>query len=154
VTTKMRTLRDLSLVEASVPKTATFDEAAALLRSESVSTVAVVDEHGTVVGLFGESDLLRGLFPGYLGELHHTAFTEDDRALLDRRADEVRGEAIAKHMHKPVTIDADASALHIAERFLHSDFGALPVIESGKFVGMLGRADFCRAVLRRFGSSE
>lgn len=150
----MKSLRDLPLVEASVPETATFDDAATVLRSQSVSTIAVVDEGGTVVGLFGESDLLRGLFPGYLAELHHTAFTEDDRGLLDRRADEVRGEAVAKHMHKPVTIDADASAIHIAERFLHCDFGALPVVEKGKFVGMLGRADFCRAVLRRFGSSE
>ena len=150
----MKSLRDLPLVEASVPKTATFDDAAAILRSQSVSTIAVVDEGGTVVGLFGESDLLRGLFPGYLAELHHTAFTEDDRGLLDRRADEVRGEAVAKHMHKPVTIEADASATHVAERFLHCDFAALPVVQQGKFVGMLGRADFCRAVLRRFGSSE
>jgi CBS domain-containing protein len=150
----MTSLRDLPLVEASVAKTATFEDAAALLRSKSVSTIAVVDEHRTVVGLFGESDLLRGLFPGYLGELHHTAFTEDDRALLARRADQVRDEAIAKHMHKPVMIDAGASAIHIAERFLHCDFGALPVVEEGKFVGMLGRADFCRTVIRRFGSSE
>jgi CBS domain-containing protein len=57
-------------------------------------------------------------------------------------------------MHKPVMIDAGASAIHIAERFLHCDFGALPVVEEGKFVGMLGRADFCRTVIRRFGSSE
>jgi CBS domain-containing protein len=62
----MTSLRDLPLVEASVAKTATFEDAAALLRSKSVSTIAVVDEHRTVVGLFGESDLLRGLFPGYL----------------------------------------------------------------------------------------
>jgi CBS domain-containing protein len=150
----MKSLRDLSLVDVSVPQTATFDDAAAVLRSETISTIAVLDDEGTVVGIFGEADLLRGLFPGYLAELHHTAFTEDDRALLARRADEVRNEAIAKHMHKPITVEADASAMHVAERFLHSAIGALPVVEKGKFVGMLGRADFCRAVLRRFGSSE
>lgn len=150
----MRTFRDLALVEASVPTTATFEDAAAILRSEDVLTIAVLDEAGGVVGLFGESELLRGLFPGYLGELHHTAFTEDDRSLLARRSEQVRREAIVKHMRKPVTIEVDASATHVAERFLHCEVEALPVVEQGKFVGMLARADFCRAVMRRFGSAE
>jgi len=58
---------------------------------------------------------------------------------------------VEKHMRPPVTLDEDSSAIHAAERFLHCDFGALPVVRNGRFVGMLGRAEFCRAVLRRWG---
>ena len=145
----MRTLPDIELVPASVARSATFLEAAEALTRHSVPTIAVVDDEEGVVGLFGGEDLLRGLFPGYLADLRHTAFASDDPGVLAERARAVSSQPVEKHMRKPVTVDADASAIHVAERFLHCDFGALAVVEEEKFVGMLSRADFCRAVLRQ-----
>ena len=145
----MRTLPDIELVPASVPRSATFLEAAEALTRHSVPTIAVVDDEDGVVGLFGGEDLLRGLFPGYLADLRHTAFASDDPGVLAERARAVSSQPVEKHMRKPVTVDADASAIHVAERFLHCDFGALAVVEEERFVGMLSRADFCRAVLRQ-----
>ena len=144
----MRTLPDIELVPASVARSATFLEAAEALTRHSVPTIAVVDDEDAVVGLFGGEDLLRGLFPGYLADLRHTAFASDDPGVLAERALAVSSQPVEKHMRKPVTVDADASAIHVAERFLHCDFGALAVVEEERFVGMLSRADFCRAVLR------
>jgi CBS domain-containing protein len=143
---------DLPLEHAAVPATATFGEAVSALRAASVSTIAVVDTQGRVVGLFGEPDVLRGLFPGYLGDLRHTAFAEDDAALLARRAAEVAPEPVTRHMREAVTLAPDTSATHAAERFLHSGFDALPVVENGRFVGMLSRRAFCRLVESRLGS--
>ncbi len=143
----MRTLPDIELVPASVARSATFLEAAEALTRHSVPTIAVVDDEDGVVGLFGGEDLLRGLFPGYLADLRHTAFASDDPGVLAERARAVSSQPVEKHMRKPVTVDADASAIHVAERFLHCDFGALAVVEEERFVGMLHRADFCRAVL-------
>ena len=145
----MRTLPDIELVPASVARSATFLEAAEALTRHSVPTIAVVDDEDGVVGLFGGEDLLRGLFPGYLADLRHTAFAADDPGVLAERARAVSSQPVEKHMRKPVTVDADASAIHVAERFLHCDFGALAVVEEERFVGMLSRADFCRAVLRQ-----
>ena len=145
----MRTLPDIELVPASVARSATFLEAAEALTRHSVPTIAVVDDEDGVVGLFGGEDLLRGLFPGYLADLRHTAFASDDPGVLAERARAVSSQPVEKHMRKPVTVDADASAIHVAERFLHCDFGALAVVEEERFVGMLSRADFCRAVLRQ-----
>ena len=145
----MRTLPDIELVPASVARSATFLEAAEALTRHSVPTIAVVDDEEGVVGLFGGEDLLRGLFPGYLADLRHTAFASDDPGVLAERARAVSSQPVEKHMRKPVTVDADASAIHVAERFLHCDFGALAVVEEERFVGMLSRADFCRAVLRQ-----
>jgi CBS domain-containing protein len=145
----MRTLPDIELVPASVARSATFLEAAEALTRHSVATIAVVDDEDGVVGLFGGEDLLRGLFPGYLADLRHTAFASDDPGVLADRARAVSSQPVEKHMRKPVTVDADASAIHVAERFLHCDFGALAVVEEERFVGMLSRADFCRAVLRQ-----
>lgn len=143
----MRTLPDIELVPAAVPRAATFLEAAEALTGHSVPTIAVVGDRDRVVGLFGGEDLLRGLFPGYIADLRHTAFASDDPGILSERARAVSSQPVEKHMRKPVTVDADASAIHVAERFLHCDFGALAVVEEERFVGMLSRADFCRAVL-------
>lgn len=144
----MRTLADIELVPASVPRTATFLEAAEVLVSHPVTTIAVVEEDGRVAGLFGDTDLLGGFFPAYLAELRHTAFATDDEAILGDRARAISSEPVEKHMRTPVVLDERASALHAAERFLHCDFEALPVVREERFVGMLGRAELCRAVLR------
>jgi CBS domain-containing protein len=142
-------LSDIELFPASVPRSATFLEAAEALVSYPVTTIAVLDEAERVVGLFADDDLLPGIFPPYLAELRHTAFTSDDEATLGERTRRVAGEPVEKHMREPITLDERASATHAAERFLHCGFGALPVVRQGRFVGMLGRAEFCRAVLAR-----
>jgi CBS domain-containing protein len=147
----VRFLAQIELVPASVPQTATFLEAAEALVSHPVTTIAVLDGDDHVVGLFGDSDLLGGFFPGYLAELRHTAFAGDADAILGERTRAAAAEPVAKHMRRPVTLDDDTGAIHAAERFLHCDFGALPVVRDERFVGMLGRAEFCRAVLRRWG---
>ena len=146
----MRFLAQIELVPASVPQTATFLEAAEALVSHPVTTIAVLDGEEQVVGLFGDSDLLRGFFPGYLAELRHTAFAGDADTILGERTRAAAAEPAYKHMQPPVTLDEDASAIHVAERFLHCDFGALAVVRDERFVGMLGSAEFCRAVLRRW----
>ncbi|HSK15415.1 MAG TPA: CBS domain-containing protein [Gaiellaceae bacterium] len=145
----MPPLTEIDLAPAFVPRTATFLEAAEALVSSPVSTIAVLDDDEHVVGLFGDEALLSGLFPRYLAELHHTAFTADDSDMIDTRTREVASEPVKKHMAKPVVLDSSTSAIHCAQRFLHCDFGALPVVEEGRFVGMLGRGEFCRAVLRK-----
>jgi CBS domain-containing protein len=143
----VRIVSDIELVPASVPRTATFLEAAEELVSHPVTTIAVLDDESRVIGLFGDADLLRGIFPRYLAELRHTAFADDDAGLLAERARAVAGDAVERLMQAPLVLDEASSATHAAERFLHCDHGALPVTSGGRFVGMLGRAELCRAVL-------
>jgi CBS domain-containing protein len=143
------TLRDIALVQASVPATATFGDAARALSEHRLPAIAVVED-GRVVGLFTDVDLLRGLFPAYLGELRHTAFLDDDPGALAARAAECRREPITRHMRRDVELlDVETSATHAAERFLHSPEAALPVVENGRYLGMLPRAEFAFAMLRR-----
>ena len=146
----MRIVSDIELVPASVHLSATFQEAAEELVSHPVTTIAVLDEDSRVAGLLGDSDLISGLFPRYLAELRHTAFADDDAGLLAERVRAVASDAVELHMQPPIILDDAASATHAAERFLHCGHGALPVTRGGRFVGMLGRAELCRAVLIGF----
>ncbi len=148
----MLRLRELELVEAAVPRSATFGDAATALGASALSAVAVLDKGDRVVGLFTEDDLLAGLFPRYLDELRHTAFAPDDIQAATDRAREAATEPVERHMRDPITIEVDSSALHAAEVFLHCEWGALAVVEEDRFVGMLAQVEFCRRLLQALGS--
>jgi CBS domain-containing protein len=144
----MSSLHGIELVPASVEVSATFGEAARVLSETSVPALAVL-EGERVVGLFTDEEVLLGVSPKYLGELRHTAFLEAELPSLRERAEVVRIEPVRKHMRKPITVELHSSTFHAAERFVHCDEGALAVVDGDRFVGMLSRAEFAYAMLRR-----
>jgi CBS domain-containing protein len=107
----------------------------------------VLDDADRVAGLFTDDDLLRGLFPRYLEELHHTAFLGGDG--LQATVQAVAAEKVARYMREPVSVDIDAGAAHVVERFLHTPWGAIAVVEADRFVGMLDQLEFTRRLLGR-----
>ena len=142
-------LGDITLCEDSVPVGTSFAEAAEVLVASRGSVIAVIDEKERVVGLFGAEEALAGVLPGYVGDLHHTAFATDDANVFAQKAAAVRGEPVERHAADPVTVRVDTSALHVGGVFLHTELPAVAVVEEGRFVGMLEQADFARAMLRR-----
>ena len=139
----------MELVTVSVEEDALFLDAARLLLAAHSSALAVVDADNRVVGLFTDDDLLRGLFPGYLGELRHTSFLVDEGAALQASAAAVAQETVARYMRDPVTVEIDAAPAHVVERFLHTPWGALAVVEAGRFVGIVGQLEFTERLLER-----
>lgn len=146
----MTLLRELRLHPASVRRGTPFLEAARALLDAQTSAIAVLDEDERVAGVFTDDDLLRGLFPGYLDELHHTAFLVDDDVLA-ASVEAAGGEPVDRYMRKPVTVEIDAGVAHVVERFLHTPWGAVAVVEEGRFVGMVEQVAFVRHLLERLG---
>ena len=146
----MAPLRETRLVHASVVRSDSFLDAARALFGTGISAIAVLDDGQHVVGLFTDDDLLRGLFPGYLDDLHHTAFLREQPDALARLR-EASTEPVERHMREPVAVDIEASALHVAERFLHSPWGALAVVENERFVGMVDEVDFAEMLMKEVG---
>ena len=142
-------LRDLALINTSVPETATLGEAVAALFAAQVPAPAVVDADDRVIGIFAESDLLRAVFPGYLAEVKHTAFLEDDAIALTELARRARDRPIRELARPAEVLETEDSQIHAAERLLHSGEDALPMVEGGRFVGMLSVAALCHARLDR-----
>lgn len=145
----MSILRDMHLPPVSVRVHEPVLAAGRLLVTEGISALAVVDEDQRVIGLFTDDDLLRGLFPHYLEELHHTAFLVDDVQALQASVKAAEVATVSRHMRDAVTVEIDAAAVHVVERFLHTPWGALAVVEEGRFVGMLGQLEFTDQLLRR-----
>jgi CBS domain-containing protein len=140
--------RQGALLGASVPSTATLGEAAAQLLESPARALAVLDPEERVVGLFGERQLIRCLFPRYLGELRHTAFLRDDPDALFAHLAEASDDPVSEHAHPPVLVDIESSSAHVAEVFLHTDVAGVAVVGDDQFLGMLSLSDFCRALLR------
>lgn len=149
----MADLRELPLVDAWVPREATFGEAVERLFAAQVPALAVLEEDGRVVGIVSELDVLRAVFPGYLAELRHTSFLDDDPVALDERARQVRMRTVAEVARNVESLEGDESETHAAERFLHTGEQALPVVEGTRFLGMLSMSALCQARLERVGDA-
>lgn len=122
---------------------------AALLMEHGISAVPVVD-HGKVIGMVSEGDLLgrsgsaaedrrdwwlawvaegHALPPGYL----------TSAATRERTAREVM-------VHPAVTIDAGRDVAEIATLLIERRIKRVPVLEDGKLVGIVSRADLLAAL--------
>src|ERR671914_1567819 len=145
----MPILRDMKLLPVSVQAQTGFLEAARALLTAHTSAIAVVDDAERVIGLFTDDDLLRGLFPDYLSELRHTAFLVDEGQPLTPSIEAAAGEPVSRYMRKPVTVEIEASAAHVVERFLHTPWGAIAVVEEGRFVGILGQLEFTERLIEQ-----
>ena len=143
----MPILRDMQLLPVSVQADTRFLEAARALLTAHTSAIAVVDYAERVIGLFTDDDLLRGLFPHYLSELRHTAFLVDEGQWLTPSIEAAASEPVSRYMRKPVTVEIEASAAHVVERFLHTPWGAIAVVEEGRFVGILGQLEFTERLI-------
>lgn len=145
----MALLRELQLLPVSVRRGAPFVEAARALLAAETSGIAVLGDEDRVVGVFTDDDLLRGLFPRYLDELHHTAFLVEDAERLVASIEAVAKEPVDRYLRDPVTVEIDSSVAHVVERFLHTPWGAVAVVEDGRFVGMVDQLAFIRHLLNR-----
>jgi CBS domain-containing protein len=137
------------LATAAVSIGATVEAAAHELSTSGVGAIAVLDG-AQVKGMFTEDDLLRAVFPGYLGELRHTSFVERDN-LLGPHLQQAATTLVSQFMRKPELVALPASAVDVAQRFLHTEATALVATRLGAFAGVIDQAQFCTAILRRYG---
>lgn len=143
----MAFVRDLPLVDAAVGGDVSFEDAVAALFASQVPTIAVLGAHG-VIGVFAEGDILHNVFPRYLGVLHHTAFIGGETALRSE-LEEIRHRPVGTLARWVEPLDGGDGHLHAAERLMHGEDHALPVVENGRFLGMLSVSALCTAELER-----
>jgi CBS domain-containing protein len=127
---------------------ATIRRAAEVISVSEVGALMVLDHEDRFVGSLSEEDLVRAMLPGFddvtagggtLADAFRI-FLERGRALADRVVDPlvVRDAATVRS-----TDELARAAIVMIDRGIRR----LPVIDDGKLVGTVSRADLCRAVI-------
>ncbi|MFN8632000.1 MAG: CBS domain-containing protein [Chloroflexota bacterium] len=146
----MKTVRDVMTGSVvSVPPDMPIKEVARLLVERRISGLPVVGGDGAVIGVVTEGDLL--VKERDLNSMHRRPLarifgeSRDMRALRAKAEATTAGEAMTS---PAVTISADAPIHDAASIMIERKINRLPVVDDGKLVGIVARADVVRTLAR------
>ena len=123
-----------------------------VLRERDVPGVAVINEGGRCVGMVTESDLVIADEEGDLHLPHMISlfggvvFLERFGRFEDRLRKAAAAEVEDMMTRDPITVDGDADVRDAARLMSEHRKNRLPVVEHGRYVGMVSRADVLEAL--------
>lgn len=107
-------------VHTTTPQ-ASVQEVAQLLYRERISGVPVVDEHRQIIGIITEADIIRNI-------------ERDERRVAD---------VMSRNL---VIVEEDTPVSEIATLLTERRIKRVPVVQAGRVVGIVSRADIVQAV--------
>jgi CBS domain-containing protein len=111
-------------------------EVASLMLTRRISGIPVVSEHGQLLGIVTECDLL-----------HREARAAEPEAAS--AAEKATAVTVREIMTAPViTVADDTPVRDIAELMLRTQINRVPVVRDGRLVGIVSRADVLRGLVR------
>jgi CBS domain-containing protein len=143
----MRAREFMSTPVTSVRPEATLKEVVEQMVSHHVSGVPVIDHRGTLVGIVSESDVLTKVEygqpgGGLLGLLDRLAqATGATRKLAARTAAELMTASV-------ITAGPEASFRELLHLMTVHDVNRIPIVGSGRVIGIVTRADLLGAMAR------
>ncbi len=136
----------------TVPPTATLGDIAKTLASHAISGVPVCREDGVLAGIVTEGDLVRPLMHSNEKRrdwwLRHLADGTDLAPAFLDYAQGTRRTAAELMRADVVTAAPAASVGEIAELMMKHDIKRVPIVQDGKLVGIVTRADLVKALAR------
>lgn len=142
-------VRDImSPYPAQIRMGADIRRAAELTSVSEVAHLMVLDHDDMFVGVLSEGDLIRAMLPRFddvalSGGTFDDAFrlfVEKGRELADRPVDPLVVMDV-------VTVSTGEEVARAAVAMLEKQIRRIPVVDDGRLVGTLSRADTCRAVI-------
>lgn len=133
---------------ARISTEAPMSLAAEFLVVTQASDLMVVDEEGRYVGVLSEGDILRAIMPDFEGLIESGAsLREAFRAFLEsgrHYADQPIARLIIR---TSITVGPEDELLKAATVMVAKQIRRLPVVEDGRLLGTISRADVCWALL-------
>jgi len=139
--------RDVITVTPETP----LRELASILSEKHINGVPVVDDKGNVLGVVCESDLVNQNKPLHIP----TVFVILDSVIpmenpwrLQKEFKRLAATTVEDIYSKPaVSVNPDTDLSEVARIMSERKFYTLPVIEGGKLVGVVGKADVIRSLM-------
>lgn len=126
-------------------------EAAKLMVERSVGALPVL-EGERLIGLVTEGDLIMAdvkvEFPTYVDLLSGFIFYPPSVRRFENELKKAVGAEVKDVMSaEPVTVTADTSVEDVATLMVDRDVSRLPVLDSGKLVGIISKSDIVRSLV-------
>jgi CBS domain-containing protein len=136
----------------SVRPDASVEEVARVLGVNELHGAPVVEEDGSVVGIVTENDLVIGdeegdlHIPAYVELFGGLIFLEPFRRFEARMKKAVAATAAQMMTADPRTVGPDDDVHEAAHVIVETGHNRIPVVEGGRLVGVISRADVVRAL--------
>lgn len=136
----------------TVKKESTIEEIAKVLAENNISGVPVVNDENRVVGIVTQKDLLykdvEPRFPAFVQILGGFIFlkgvkhyNEELKKLVATKAEQIMTEHV-------ITVSPDTEVEKVAEIMVENNINRVPVVDNGKLIGIIGRADIVRYIAK------
>jgi CBS domain-containing protein len=149
----MPTVADIMDADAvTVAPETTVEEVVGVLRRHDLRGVPVVNAGGRCVGIVTEADLVLAdeggdlHIPHYIELFGGVVFLEPLRHFEERLRKAVASTAEDLMTEDPVTIGPEATVRDAAKLIAEREHNRIPVVEHGRFVGVVTRADVLSAL--------
>lgn len=133
----------------------TLHEAATLLRTArrdeekvGVKGLPVLDAGGKMVGFLSIGDILKAVFPAYLGLMNLGEFTWD--GMVENFAHKARNKKVGEMMtRKVISVPEEAPLMECVEHMIKNQVKRLPVTDkNGRVTGILYERDLFYAIAK------
>jgi CBS domain-containing protein len=120
-------------------------QAVRLLDEHRITSMPVVDEEGRLVGVVSEADVLRDALP---------PDRRTHERLVELAAPPVHLVVTDVMTHLPMSVGPDDDLVDAVELMVDTQVKSLPVVSSGRVVGMVSRRDVIAVLARQDGLIE
>jgi CBS domain-containing protein len=143
-------VRDIMNINATRVRAGTTIRAAVdILSSSNASDLAVVGEDGRLLGVLSEGDLVRAVLPKMSELIDRGLSMQDSYDVFEEKGHDMADERIETLViSNPIVLSPQDNMQKAAALMASQNIRRLPVVENGKLVGTVSRADICRAIFR------
>ena len=142
-------IRDIMAIFPTYIRTgADLRRAAEIISISEISDLMVIDHDDKFVGVLSEGDLIRAILPRFDDVLQAGGTLNDAFAFLVQKGHDLANRPIDPLIiHNSITVRTTDDIAQAAVVMIEKQIRRLPVVDNGKLVGTVSRADICRAVI-------
>jgi len=125
-----------------------------ILSRHKITGVPVVNHNQEVIGFISQHDIIKATLPNYLGIINSGSILSEF-IQLSKNLKEYSQHPIEEFMKKNVvTIDVDDNEVLAADLLIRNKIQRLPVVRTGKLVGIVTLTDICRVLIENNENKE
>ncbi len=124
-------------------------KAAAILCTNMITGVPVVDENSDLMGIISEKDILFAMYPDYTEIYNQSLSSINFEEMEDRYKDVTKMKVKDLMTRNAVTATPDTPILKVASLMINKHVRRVPIIEGKKLVGIISQGAIHQAVFKK-----